>query len=253
MFAPILVGPMPGHGTLHPDGEHATVQGAAAANTTVVITNRSSVPIAEIAARAKTALWYQAYVERDLDRVRRQLDEAVKAGCRVICLTVTPPDGQSTQAPSVSRSTWRGIEQLRQGITVPVVLKGVMTRDDAQRAVERNIQGLVVSNGGVLDARPAPIEVLPSIVEAVGARVPVLADGSFRRGTDVIKALAFGAKAVLLGRPVMWGLAAYGAEGVQLVLKMLQTELARTMVNVGMPTIASIDRSLVKIHSRATS
>ena len=94
---------------------------------------------------------------------------------------------------------------------------------------------------------------LASIVNKVGARVPVLIDGGFRRGTDVIKALALGAKAVLLGRPVMWGLAAYGADGVQSVLRMMQTELARTMVNVGKPTIASLDRSLVKIHRRATN
>jgi isopentenyl diphosphate isomerase/L-lactate dehydrogenase-like FMN-dependent dehydrogenase len=90
-------------------------------------------------------------------------------------------------------------------------------------------------------------------VDAVGAKAPVLVDGSFRRGTDVIKALAFGARAVLLGRPPVWALAAYGADGVQLMLKMLQTELARTMVNVGMPTIESLDRALVKVHSRASS
>jgi isopentenyl diphosphate isomerase/L-lactate dehydrogenase-like FMN-dependent dehydrogenase len=153
----------------------------------------------------------------------------------------------------VPRPNWRAIEQLRQSITVPVLLKGVMSAQDATRAIETGIGGIIVSNGGPPGARPAPITVLPSIVDAVGLKVPVLVDGSFRRGTDVIKALAFGARAVLLGRPLVWGLAAYGAEGVQLVLKMLQTELARTMINVGMPTIQSLDRALVKVHSRASS
>ena len=100
--------------------------------------------------------------------------------------------------------------------------------------------------------RPAPIDALPSVVDAVGSRVPVLVDGSFRRGTDVIKALAFGARAVLVGRPLMWGLAGYGADGVQAILKLLDTELARTMVNVGKPTIDLLDRTLVKIHSHAS-
>jgi isopentenyl diphosphate isomerase/L-lactate dehydrogenase-like FMN-dependent dehydrogenase len=101
---------------------------------------------------------------------------------------------------------------LRQGITVPVVLKGLMSPEDAVSAVKRGIQGIVVSNGGKPDAGRTPIDVLPSIVDAVGRDVPVLVDGSFRRGTDVIKALALGARAVLVGRPVMWGLAAYGAD-----------------------------------------
>ena len=98
-----------------------------------------------------------------------------------------------------------------------------------------------------------PVDVLPSIVDAVGREVPVLVDGSFRRGTDVIKALALGARAVLVGRPVMWGLAAYGADGVRGVVEILQTELARAMVNVSKPTIKMLDRTLVKIHDHRTS
>jgi len=128
-----------------------------------------------------------------------------------------------------------------------------MTPDDAKRSIERDIKGFVVSNGGLSGVRPAPMDVLPSVVDAVGSQVPVLVDGSFRRGTDVIKALALGARAVMLGRPPMWGLAAYGADGVQVILKMLQVELARTMINVGRVTMASMDRGLVKIHGRASS
>lgn len=253
MFAPILVGPIAQQRQFHPDGEHATVEGASAAKTTVVISSDSSVPIEEIGARAKTTIWYQAYVERNVATVRADIERASKAGCRAICLTVGSQPPRPSQSGPIPRSTWRAIEQLRQGLTVPVLLKGVMTPDDAQRAVERDIKGLVVSNGGLSGVRPAPIEVLPSIAEAVGSQVPVLVDGSFRRGTDVVKALALGARAVMLARPAVWGLSAYGAHGVQLVLKMLQTELARTMINVGMPTIKSVDRTLVKIHRRASS
>jgi 4-hydroxymandelate oxidase len=253
MFAPILVGPIGEQRQFHPDGEHATVQGASAAQTVVVISSRSSYPIEDITAKAKTTIWFQAYVERDTNAIRAQIDRAAKAGCRAICLTIGTQSPRPTQSASIPRPNWRAIELLRQGLPVPLLLKGVMTPSDARNAVDSGIQGIIVSNGGVSGVRPAPIEILPSVVDAVGSQVPVLVDGSFRRGTDVIKALALGARAVLLGRPPMWGLAAYGADGVQFVLKMLQTELARTMINVGMPTMESLDRSLVKIHSRTSS
>jgi 4-hydroxymandelate oxidase len=252
MFAPILVGPIAQQAQFHPEGELATVRGAAAAKTTVVISSHSSHPIEDIGGKANTTVWYQVYVDRDAGAARQQIERATKAGCRAICLTVGSQPGTS-RTTSLPRPNWRVIEQVRQGITLPVLLKGVMTPEDAKRAIERGINGIVVSNGGLAGARPAPIAVLPSIVDAVGSGVPVLVDGSFRRGTDVVKALGFGARAVLLGRPPMWGLAAYGADGVQLVLKMLQTELARTMINVGRPTMQSMDRALVKVHSRASS
>jgi 4-hydroxymandelate oxidase len=255
MFAPILVGPVGQQRQFHPDGEHATVQGASAAKTTVVVSSRSSVPIEEITARATagTSLWYQAFLERDTKGARSQIDRAINAGCRAVCLTLGGPwPERSAPVATDARPDWKAIEQLRQGISVPVLLKGITTAADARGAVDRGLQGIVVSSRN-LTGGPAPIEVLASVVDVVGAGVPVLVDGSFRRGTDVIKALAFGAKAVLLGRPPMWGLAAYGADGVQAVLKLLQAELARTMINVGKPTLNTLDRSLVKIHRRASS
>jgi 4-hydroxymandelate oxidase len=253
MFAPILVGPIGQQRQFHPEGELATVQGASAAKATVVISSRSSHPIEEIAARSKTTMWYQVYLDRDLNGVRSQIERSIQAGCRAICLTIgTPPTAHSSQT-AAPRPNWRAIEELRARLDVPVLLKGVMTSADAQGAVDRGIKGIIVSSGGLSGARPAPIEALASVVDAVGSRVPVLVDGSFRRGTDVIKALAFGARAVLLGRPPMWGLAGYGSEGVQAILKLLQTELARTMVNVGKPTIDMLDRTLVKVHGRAST
>ncbi len=253
MFAPILVGPISQQRRFHQQGELATVQGAVAANATMIVSGDSSYPLEEISAAAKTTIWYQAYLNRNASDVRKDIERGTKAGCRAICLTVGGPTAaRSSQGASVPRPDWRLIDQVLQTGGVPVLLKGVMTPADAQTAVDRGLQGIVVSNGG-LAGQPAPMEVLASVVDKVGARVPVLIDGGFRRGTDVVKALALGAKAVLLGRPVMWGLAAYGADGVQSVLSMLQTELARTMVNVGRPTIQSLDRSLVKIHRRASS
>jgi isopentenyl diphosphate isomerase/L-lactate dehydrogenase-like FMN-dependent dehydrogenase len=254
MFAPIIVGPVGQQRQYHPEGEMATVQGAAAAKTAVVISSQSSYPIDQIAARAKTPLWYQVYVGGAADDTRARIASAAKAGCRAICLTVgSPPSSRSWRGTSDARPDWGRIKELTQGVALPVLLKGVMTPAHAHRAVDEGLKGVVVSNGGVSGAGPAPIEVLAAVVDAVGSRVPVLVDGSFRRGTDVIKALALGARAVLLGRPPIWGLAAYGADGVQQVLKLLQGDLARTMVNVGMPTIESLNRKLVKTHTRAST
>jgi 4-hydroxymandelate oxidase len=250
MFAPILVGPISQQQQFHQQGELATLQGAVGAKTTMIVSCDSSYPLEEISAAAKTTLWYQAYLDRSVNDIRKEIERGTKAGCRAMCLTVGGPR-RSPRDGSPAHPDWRKIDQVLQTGGMPVLLKGVVTPADAQAAVDRGLRGIVVSNGG-LAGQPAPMTALASIVDKVGARVPVLIDGGFRRGTDIIKALALGAKAVLVGRPAMWGLAAYGAEGVQSVLRLLQTELARTMVNVGKPTIESLDRSLVKIHGRAS-
>ena len=127
-----------------------------------------------------------------------------------------------------------------------MIVKGITRPEDAKEAVAHGAKGVVVSNyhGGNAAALPGTLLLIAPVVHAVGDQVPVLADGSFRRGTDILKALGFGAKGVLIGRPVMWGLAAYGADGVQGVVEMLQTELARYMGMCGRPTLASINSSL---------
>jgi 4-hydroxymandelate oxidase len=254
LFAPVLVSPIAGQRQFHAEGELATVQGAAAAKTPVVISSRSSYTFGEIAARAQTPLWYQAYLERDTGWVRSGIQQAVAAGCRAVCLTAgdQPPD-RPPRAAAAPRPNWKSLERLRPGVSVPVLLKGVLSGADARTAVDSGVAGIIVSNGGLAGARPAPMEVLAAVVDAVGGRVPVLIDGSFRRGTDAIKALALGARAILVGRPVMWGLAAYGADGVHAVLTMLQTEIARNLINIGKPTIPMLDRTVVALHSRATS
>src|SRR6202035_3563909 len=167
--------------------------------------------------------------------------------CKAICITVGGPIPNGKVRPVVN---WTVIDQMRKGIGVPVLIKGIMTPQDATDALKQGIDGIVVSNyGGLLiPGMASSMEMLPSIVDAVGGKTPVLIDGSFRRGSDIFKALAYGATAVMLGRAVVWALAAYGAEGAQQVLEMLQTEVARDMAHCGRPTTKDIDRTVVKLH-----
>ena len=151
--------------------------------------------------------------------------------------------------PHVPNMTWEYIDWLHSGSNLPVILKGILTAEDARLAVDRGAQAVVVSNHGgrQLDAVMPTIEALPEVVDAVGGKVPVLMDGGIRRGTDILKALALGARAILIGRPYVWGLAAFGQVGVQRVVELLRAELVLSMGLAGKPTIASIDRSLVRL------
>ncbi|MFB3776268.1 MAG: alpha-hydroxy-acid oxidizing protein [Bryobacteraceae bacterium] len=239
LFAPILVGPTADQKRFHPEGELASVRGAAAAKTAMVVDDRASYPVKEIAAQASTTLWYQIYPEKDAAAQRRRIDLAIDAGCKALCITVNGTD-------------WSVVDRIRQGLRVPVLLKGIVSPDEARTAVNNGIHGIIVSNyyGRNMKGLAAPIEVLPSIVEAVAGKAPILIDGSFRRATDILKALALGARAVLLGRPVLWALASYGAAGVQTMLEMLQTDLGRDMAMCCKPNLKSLDPSIVKIHGR---
>ena len=239
LFAPILVGPTGGQKRYHPEGELATVRGASAAKTAMVVSSGASYPMKEIAAQPATTLWYQVHPGADTAAQRRGIDEAVALGCKALCITIGGSD-------------WSAIDRLRQGLRVPVVLKGIMSPEEALSAIGKGIDGIVVSSHGRQpeSGMAAPIEVLPAIAEAVAGKAPILIDGNFRRGADILKALALGARAVLLGRPPLWALAAYGSPGVQAMLEMLQTELARDMAMCGRPNLKSLDPSLVKIHAR---
>lgn len=235
-FAPILVGPVAEQRRYHPDGELAVVRGAAAARTSAIISSRSSASIGEIAAQAKTPLWYSVYTDAGAS-AEKQVQQAVAAGCKVLCITSSAP-----------RVDWKAVDQIRRGVEIPVVIKGVITTSDAKTAVEQGARGLVVSDHAIVAAKTTPIEILPAIADLVGGKAAVLIDGNFRRGTDILKALVLGAQAVLVARPVMWGLAAYGAEGVQTVIELLQTTLGRNLGTIGAPNLKSLTRSMVKIH-----
>ena len=244
LFTPIMVGPMSDQKRFHPDGELATVLGASAAKAVTVISSQSSVPIAQIAAQSTEPLWYEVQANRD---AKNNIDQAVKAGVKAVCITVGNGKAKAT------RTDWGMVDQIREGIGVPVLIRGIMTPEDAKLALQHGAQGIVVSDtgGGPDTGRPTPIEKLPSVVDAVAGKVPVLLeDGNLRRGTDVFKALALGSQGVMLGSPAMWGLAAYGAPGVQSVVQLLQSELARTMGMCCRLNLQTLDRSFVKIHTR---
>jgi isopentenyl diphosphate isomerase/L-lactate dehydrogenase-like FMN-dependent dehydrogenase len=146
--------------------------------------------------------------------------------------------------------TWETVEQFRSLTKLPLVIKGILTAEDAERCVKHGAAGIIVSNHGArqLDHVGGTIEALPEVVDAVKGRIPVLIDGGFRRGTDILKALALGAKAICIARPYLYGLAAFGQRGVERVIELLRTELALDMGLAGVPNLAAIDRSLVRIR-----
>jgi isopentenyl diphosphate isomerase/L-lactate dehydrogenase-like FMN-dependent dehydrogenase len=268
---PILIAPTAFHCLAHPDGECETVQAAGRAGALMVVSTSSTRSLEDVASCAAGPLWFQLYVH-NRRQAEQLIDRAVKAGYRALVLTVDsprwghkerairrgfrlPPDmhkanfvGEEPTEVDVSL-TWESLAWLRSLSSLPIVLKGVLTADDAELAVEHGIAGIVVSNHGgrQLDGVSASIEALPEVVEAVDKRCEVYLDGGIRRGTDVLKALALGARAVLVGRPILWGLAAGGAHGVCHVLGLLRAELERAMILAGRPTLGSIDRSLVRV------
>jgi 4-hydroxymandelate oxidase len=277
MDFPILVSPSAGHSALHPDGELATYKGAtAAANTPFIVSNVSSFPFEQIAPASTGPLWFQLYPKQDLNTCRELLDKVQGAGARAVVVTIDQMaaeyerDMHDRNLVETSRSTararraspqnpyrvlesrlwysWKFLDDIRPMVKVPLIAKGILTGEDAKLCLEHGLDGVYVSNHGgrSLDYSPSSLEVLPEIVEAIGGKVPILFDSGIRRGTDILKALALGANAVCLGRVPRWGLAAYGPQGVQRVLEILQTELVQAMSYTGRPTLASIDRALVR-------
>lgn len=265
---PIMIAPTAFHRFAHPEGECATAQGAGNAGALMVVSTSSTYSLEDIARAASGPLWFQLYVSNRKSS-ERLVHRAEAAGYRALVLTVDSPrwghkergirsgfsvpvKANFTEEDAAEEHvslTWESLAWLRSQTSLPIVLKGILTAEDALLAVEHGVNGIVVSNHGgrQLDGASASVEVLPEVVEAVAGRCEVYLDGGIRRGTDVLKALALGARAVLVGRPILWGLAAKGAEGVSHVLNLLRSELELAMVLAGRPTIASIDSSLVNI------
>lgn len=248
LFTPILVGPVANQKQYHPEGELAMARGASAAKAVMVVSARSSYPIEQVAAQAKASLWYQIDLEGDGVETRKRVDHAIGVGCKVICVTAGVEEGTAARAGI----DWGALTRLCKSVQAPVVLKGVMSPDEARKAVGAGARGVIVSNyaARAIPGVASPIAALPAVADAVGGKTAILMDGSIRRGSDVLKALALGAQAVLVARPAIWGLAAYGAAGVQSVVELVQTEFARDMVMCGRVSIKAIDRSVVQVHRR---
>ena len=273
---PVIVAPTAYHCLAHPDGECATAQGAGMARTLMTASTFSTRSLEEIAKVATGPLWFQLYTYRTPELSEMVVRRAEAAGYRAIVLTADlprlgnrerdirnnftlPPHLQLANFAGIDLDdyiavpynlTWDSLDWLRTITSLPILVKGILTAEDAQIALDRGVSGIIVSNHGgrQLDTTLTGIEALHEIVEAVAGRCEVYVDGGIRRGTDVLKALALGARAVLVGRPVLWGLAVNGAEGVRHVLELLRAEFELTMALSGRPTLESIDRSLVKFE-----
>lgn len=282
---PIIVAPVAYQCLAHPEGERAVAMGAGAQDAMMVLSSLSSTDMAEAAAAGPTCRWFQLYVQPSRAATAALVARAERAGYDLLMLTVDAPvngirdreakagfrlppgigavnlaglpqsppitlpegasavlDGYMSFAP-----TWEDVAWLQSITRLPVVLKGIVSPDDAARAADLGVAGIVVSNHGgrTLDTVPASISILPDVVARVAGRLPILIDGGIRRGTDVLKALALGADAVLVGRPVVHGLTVAGALGVSHVLRLLRDEFEVAMALTGCDTLDQIVPRLV--------
>jgi 4-hydroxymandelate oxidase len=271
---PLLVAPTAIHCLAHPEGECATAQAAGWSNTLMIAGTTATRSLEEIAHAGSGPLWFQLYVYPTQQYAEKLVHRAESAGYKAIVLTVDlpvlgnrerdrrnkleipPPPFIEANFVGVEKNgqewvtlTWESLAWLRSITSLPILLKGILTAEDALLALEHGMNGIIVSNHGgrQLDTALASVEALPEIVEAVAGRCEVYVDGGIRRGTDILKALALGTRAVLVGRPILWGLAANGAEGAYHVLEILRSELELAMALSGRPTLNSIDQSLVKM------
>jgi 4-hydroxymandelate oxidase len=263
---PLMVAPSGLHTIAHPGGELETARGAEQADTLLIVGLRADHPVEEIARATSAPLWLQM-TNIGRKEMRRLVARAEAAGCRAIVLTIDTVGeirSEATTRAGFARTlgtrglahfdgvdrvaqtrpvTHGDVSWLRNICRLPLVLKGVMTAEDATAAVELGADAVIVSNHGgrVLDAVPAPIECLEEVAACVGGRAEVYLDSGVRRGSDVLKALALGARAVAIGRPVYWGLAVAGASGVRHVLDTLAAELAHAMQCCGQRSVETVD------------
>jgi isopentenyl diphosphate isomerase/L-lactate dehydrogenase-like FMN-dependent dehydrogenase len=262
--APILVAPWAYQRLAHPDGEVATARAASRAGTIMVVSTTAQDILEDIASAGDGPTWWQLYVFTDRSVTVETLHRVHEAGYAAICFTVDFPVAglrhRDTRTgfdmpfglphsdlvfdPNI---TWDDIAWIREQAPLPILVKGILTAEDARLAVEAGADGVVVSNHGArqLDSVAATITVLPEIVEAVEGRIPVVLDGGVRRGTDVFKALALGATAVMVGRPICWGLTVGGEDGVFDVLRILRDELVNTMSLAGTHAVSDITSAFV--------
>jgi 4-hydroxymandelate oxidase len=277
---PIAVAPMAYQRHAHADGESGTAVAAAATGSTFVLSSQTTTAPAAVAAAAEGRRWFQLYVFRDREISHDLVAEARESGYEALVITVdfpvggwrdrdrasnfavthpvaVNPGGQALTTAELFAQhdpslTWDDMAAFVEGAGMPVLLKGILRADDAARAVDVGAAGLIVSNHGgrQLDTVPTGAAALPEIVAQVDQAIDVLVDGGIRRGWDVAKALALGANAALIGRPVLWGLARGGAAGAQVVLEQVIAEFDNTLALLGCPAAVDLNPSLVRLPSR---
>ena len=283
---PILIAPTAFQCLAHRDGEIATAKSAVSAQTIMVLSTMSTKSLEEVAcAQTSPYRWFQLYIHRDQELTKTLVQRAETAGYQALCVTIDAPllgrrevdirnqfqlpshlslaNLTSLHLPETAADsglfayfqeqisdqvTWKDIEWLKSITNLPIILKGILRADDAQQAHRLGVDGIIISNHGgrQLDGAIATIDALPRIVEAVGEQMEIMLDGGIRRGVDALKALALGAKAVLIGRPILWGLGMDGQIGVDLVLALLRKELDLAMALSGCATLEEINSSLVE-------
>ncbi|HUI54392.1 MAG TPA: alpha-hydroxy acid oxidase [Bryobacteraceae bacterium] len=275
---PIFLCPVGGQRTFHEEGELAVARAAKAKETLQILANVASFSVEDVARALGRAPWYQLYMPSRWEDTEKMIRRAEAAGCTVLVWTIDMFGGRNTETSERFRrldqaeecttchtnnrgggirrpmfegisgptnppaATWSYVDRLKKLTSMKLLLKGIESAGDAKLCRESGVDGIVVSNHGgrATETGRATIDSLGEVVDAVGGRMPVLVDGGFRRGTDVYKALALGARAVGIGRPYIYGLSAFGQPGVERVLDILRAELQMVMKQCGTPTIAQI-------------
>ena len=282
---PIVIAPCGTQQAFHPDGELATARASGSRDCLQIMSTVSSFGVEDVNTSRGAPVWFQLYPTEKWQVTESLVRRAEAAGCPAIALTVdvpvsnreaiarfrrdTNPECLPCHQPGIENATskrpmfdgldisglnstsrarhlnWDFVDRLRDLTTARLLLKGIVTREDASLAVEHGVDGVIVSNHGgrAENSGRGTIESLPEVVDAVGGRILVLVDGGFRRGVDVFKALAIGADAVCIGRPYLWGLGAFGQEGVETVLDLLRRELVVMMQQAGTTSLDAINRN----------
>lgn len=282
--APIFLCPVGGQRMFHAEGEVAVARAARARNTVQILSTATSIPVEDVAKALTRPPWYQLYMPVTWEGTERLVRRVEATGCPVLVWTIDLLGGRNLETAERFRrsdagdcsachtnprggraldqlpmlagisggfnppaASWAYVERLRTLTRMKIVLKGIETREDARLAREHGVDGVIVSNHGgrAFESGRGTIEALAEVVDGAGGAVPVLIDGGFRRGTDVFKALALGARAVGIGRPYLWGLSAFGQPGVERVIDILRAELQLAMRQCGTPTVKQITRAAI--------
>jgi isopentenyl diphosphate isomerase/L-lactate dehydrogenase-like FMN-dependent dehydrogenase len=282
---PVFLCPIASHRAFHPDGELAVARAAKAGNHLVMLATPATTSVEEVNAARGEPVWFQLYPRNDWNQTRQMIKRAEAAGCPVLVYTVDLIGGSNRltsararrrdpasctdchegglndnrrkpmladlkpapPAPEAGPATWEFVKRLKDASPMKLALKGIVTREDAEIAVDHGVDVVYISNHGgrAENSLRSTIECVPEVVAGAAGRVPVLVDSGFRRGTDIFKALALGATAVGVGRPYIWGLAAFGQEGVEAALAILRRELQMVMRQAGTPTLGRITKAYI--------